>query len=363
MDRPDSLLRMMLLLLLVATPLRAQAFGVIVWDFSNPIASVPRWDAEPRTFAARDRSLVGGLTYSLQGGSYESFRNLLTWSVVPSVDAFRDAIEDAFVAWTEVDSATGLGTPLSFAPDLSIPVQGVTGYPYVSPLGAEIDLLASADAVFWNAGDAFLVAQAFYLSDYSIGGKQSVRLTSGVEDFPSAAIVAVDIVFNSNPQALWDLDSFRLMLTHEIGHALGLADVDFLGGPYFLDDGYDVSSSQSAADTLMNAWADQIDPFNPPQSPGLGVFAVADGDPGLDSAGVDLLMERCQTGSVGAGTCSVAGPLLGDLFPLSNDEFAGRQYLYPVPEPDSGMGALAIFAIVAARYSRDRYVVSSRACS
>lgn len=81
-----------------------------------------RWDAAPRTHDGNERSLDGGLRYAVEGRSYEAFRDLLTWNVVPTVPDFQLAVEQAFAAWTSVDPATGLGTNLSFVADFGTPV-------------------------------------------------------------------------------------------------------------------------------------------------------------------------------------------------------------------------------------------------
>src|SRR5687767_4949244 len=74
-----------------------------------------RWDADPsRTFSGFERSLNGGLRYSVQGGSYENFRNLFSWTGgLPSVADFTTAVEQAFGAWTAVDPVSGFGTSIS----------------------------------------------------------------------------------------------------------------------------------------------------------------------------------------------------------------------------------------------------------
>ena len=52
--------------------------------------------------------------------------------------------------------------------------------------------------------------------------------------------------------------SFQIVLSHEIGHAIGLGDVDSFHGASgglltrFYDDNYDASTSQTAAKTLSN---------------------------------------------------------------------------------------------------------------
>ena len=81
------------------------------------------------------------------------------------------------------------------------------------------------------------------------------------------------------------------MLTHEIGHAIGLKDVEAaISQASFIDDNYDSSTAETVAATLNNSWALEIDPYNPANSP-LGLYTVANGSPGNDSDGVNLLME------------------------------------------------------------------------
>ena len=78
-----------------------------------------RWDAAPRVIGGNERSLDGGLRYSLQGGSFAAFRDLIPWfSAPPSVAEFQQAIETAFAAWESTDPVTGLGTSVHFVPDL-----------------------------------------------------------------------------------------------------------------------------------------------------------------------------------------------------------------------------------------------------
>lgn len=45
--------------------------------------------------------------------------------------------------------------------------------------------------------------------------------TSGVADYPSFAISGADLFINGNSGAQYTLDDFHLLLTHELGHALG----------------------------------------------------------------------------------------------------------------------------------------------
>src|SRR3954471_9798784 len=127
-----------------ASPARA---GVIENFASTSLGGGSRWDAAPRTVVLSgenlERSLDGGLRFSLQGGSYQSFRDKFSWAggAAPNVADFTAAVNQAFNCWTAVDPATGLGTSLYFVPDLSTPVVGKNdGAGGWDPRGAEIDL-------------------------------------------------------------------------------------------------------------------------------------------------------------------------------------------------------------------------------
>jgi len=112
------------------------------------------WDAAPRNIAGvGERSLDGGLRYSVQGGSLEAYRDLFSWTggVAPGVAAFTAGVQQAFDFWSAVDPASGLGTDLVFVSDVNTAVVGNnTGGGGLSIQGAEIDLFGSTDAFFWN---------------------------------------------------------------------------------------------------------------------------------------------------------------------------------------------------------------------
>ncbi len=93
-----------------------------------------------------------------------------------------------------------------------------------------------------------------------------------------------------NTSKTFTLASFRRTLTHEIGQAIGLGDVETDVNPQFIDDNFDGTSSDTALATLTNSWALLINPFDPAASP-ISVYTVPNGDPGIDTDGVDLLME------------------------------------------------------------------------
>ena len=318
------------------SPHRADAFNV----FDVLQNGVARWNSDPHSVDGVERSLDGGLRYSLQGGSYEAFRDLLRWDgTPPSVAEFQEAVEGAFESWKVVDPATSLGTDVRFVPDLATPVVGLpfvddpAGRFQLNP-GAEIDVIVE-DFSWSNA----------YANPYFDPNTDVVTLTSGVSDYPAAVMSGVDLYFSRN--TTWDLTSFQVVLSQEVGHVLGLGLVDFGKGAYgifsdYYDDNFDGTSRATARETLTNSYADVIDPFDPNNSPGLTLYEVCDAmpgdpfdcrsDPGVKTPGVDLLMEGFE-------------PHLPRDF-LQNDEFAGRQFLYPfIREPGDFNGT---------RYSRSR---------
>lgn len=287
-----------------------------------------RWDADPFSVdlggTLYERSLDGGLRYSLEGGSYEAFRDLFSWVLLPSVADFTAAIDAAFAAWASVDPVTGLGTDLSFVADLGTPVVGTLNGGGVDPRGAEIDLFASDDANSWDPGDPSTKAEALITRSTT----NLATLTSGTPDYAGAsAITGADITFNSD--GLYTLDFFRRLLTHEIGHTLGFLDAegDF-SGTSFVDDNYDGTSNATGLATLTNSWALLVNPLDPAASP-LSRYMVPWPNPGgTTSPGVDLLMESRGLGA-GPGTTNP----LSNLVPLTNDDYGSRQFLYPYVAP------------------------------
>ncbi|HQY89715.1 MAG TPA: PEP-CTERM sorting domain-containing protein, partial [Tepidisphaeraceae bacterium] len=202
----------------------------------------------------------------------------------------------------------------------------------VNPAGAEIDLFGDTDAGFWTPGNGSTKGETYFDAIFD-----DVTLTSGTTNYPDGGpISGADIAINSNPQAVYSLDFFRRLLSHEIGHAIGMADVEGSINPgAFIDDNYD---SNDPLATLTNSWAAMVDPLDPGASIGLQRYNVSNA--AIGTSGVNILME-----SFGLGIA--AGNPVGNLTPLSNDDYGIRQFMYPVvPEPTSimliGVGAIAM---------------------
>ena len=313
-------------LMFFCTP-NAHAFRVI--DTTSEGFGILRWNAAPHFVDGVERSLDGGLRYSVVGGSYEAFRDELSWvGAPPSVADFQNAVESAFAAWETVDGASGLGTNLSFVPDFDTVVvdEGPNG-PFTGlNRGAEIDLIIFRAPPFIPGGSS-LFADASPEAN-------SVTLTSGVESYPAGVISGADIGFNAN--FAYDLEQFQGNLTHSIGSSLGLAGGDLHPDIYgdelsqFYDDDYDETR---ALETLTNSFSHLIDPLDPNNSPGLGLYEVC--DPNLPGGP----LHKCVSG-VGIRTPGVDNVM--ENFPptphwptaLQNDDFAGRQFLYPFTESD-----------------------------
>ena len=307
------------------------------------VAGIPgawtRWDASPRFVDGVERSLDGGLRYSIETGSYEALRDQFLWvPAPPEVADFEAAIHRAFEHWTVIDPATGLSAGFYFVEDLS--TAAVDEFAGAAPpsgfiglnAGAEIDLFADTP----HAGPSFAASVVIFLDPVG----WTVDLPSGVEDYPALPISGADI--RINPGFVWSLRGFEVLLTHEVGHALGLSDLErpsgIGGGSGFFDDNFDPSTSETAVETLSNSFAEIIDPFDPDLSPLLEAHDDLNQDPGLDSQGATLLMQ-----SEGIFDLTFQPPF------LQNDEFAARQFLYPVAVPEpvfptmllTGLGVLS----------------------
>jgi hypothetical protein len=316
-----------------------QAVAFVIMEV--PGRGVARWNAEPHAINGVERSLDGGLRYSLQGGSYEAFRDLLRWQgEPPSVADFQGAVEDAFAVWESVDPATGLGTDLYFVPDLDTPVVAEPNDVDLSERfrlnrGSEIDVVAQ----YFSGSDGIA-------SNYGDPGITQVTLTSGTTGYAAGVFSGVDIFINRN--TAYTLERFTPFLAHEIGHALGLGDVDYARGyggflSGFYDDNFDGSSGTTALATLTNSFADRIDPLDPNNSPELEVYDVCTQfdqnqycHPGIDTPGIQIIMEGTTT------------PGESRSLALDADTFAARQFLYP-------------FVLVPGDFNADK-VLTGRGC-
>jgi len=340
----------------VSSPIYA---GDIFGFSGSTIGGGFRWDAAPRTINLSgtnyERSLDGGIRYSLQGGSFQAYRDQFTWSVTPTVPEFQTAVQQAFDAWKSVDPVSGFGSTLNFVPDLATPVVG-TGAGNVNPRGAEIDLLAATSAGSWGFGSTGTQGETYF---QAIGS--TVTLTSGTVNYAgSGAISGADITLNNNAGAVYNLNIFRRLLTHEIGHAIGLGDVEGSINPNaFIDDNYDGTNAATALATLTNNWVAQVNILNPAASP---LFRFTPGaNPGTSTTGVDILMESFGLG-IGA-----SNPVT-NLVPLSNDDYNTRQFLYPVAIPEPSTYVLICAGIGGAGFygwkrRRQQNELESKSCS
>lgn len=325
---------------------------VVAWPASAfRVSGIPgawtRWDAAPRYVQGVERSLDGGLRYSIETGSYEGLRDQFIWVPgPPSVMDFKAAVHRAFEHWTVVDPATGLPAGYYFVEDLSTPafddLAGASGSGGLIGLnsGAEIDIFADTP----HPGASFGASVVIFIDPVG----WTVDLPSGVCDYPALPISGADI--RINPAFAWSLSGFEVLLTHEIGHTLGLSDLErpsgIGGGSGFIDDNFEPSTSTTARQTLKNSFALLIDPLNPDDSPLIEIFGNINKNPGLDSPGVKLLMES-----------EGIFDLLGEPPFLQNDEFAARQFLYPVTVPEPAfptMLTLGLAALYGAAWLRER---------
>ncbi|MEM8952830.1 MAG: hypothetical protein AAGD22_01640 [Verrucomicrobiota bacterium] len=285
-----------------------------------------RWDAAPRNIfgTSTERSLDGGLRYSVEGGDLATWYGDFTFTDGTSSSEFASIVASAFSAWEKTDPSSGLTTDVFFVPDFG------TSVGFNDPtVGAEIDLFSSDFGNTSRSGFAQVWTEV-WLSDV-------ITLTSGKTNHGRNVIVGTQINMNNAPGTTWTADSFLRVLVHEIGHTLGLGDVDIDqdtvndDNPFnddglvsdWYDDNYDGTSAATQIATLSNSFATIIDPFDPEGTSGLTKYLIP----------VDAL----DAGSGNEPAILMESNGDGVLFGLANDDYAGRQFLYPsltiVPEP------------------------------
>jgi len=330
------------IVLIIFCALQPVMAGIIFGSDGN-LGGGYRWDAESYDYqytpnTTLERSLDGGLRYSLEGGSVEAYRDQFTWDVLPTVGEMSNLLDLAFSAWESNDPISGLGTDIFFIDDSANTLAVGDVFASANILGAEIDLFGS------DAGDTGLRATSYF---WATDDGNEATLTSGTTDYSGAyAIIGSDINMNNNGGAVYSLDIFQRILTHEIGHSLGLGDLEDFGGNGFIDDNFDPNDPLG---TLTNSWAHLVNPLDPSSSLGLNqYFNVTTAD--LAVSGVDLLMESW---GVGIGPNNP----LSNPIPLTADEYGMRQFLYPTlvqeaPEPSTFVLFIASWGLLISKRFR-----------
>ncbi len=161
MKKACSILLLLCSVMFVLIEPNSSSATTIFWNAA--LAGGYRWDVASRNFNGLERSLDGGLPYSVQTGSCAGCRDLFSWQgTASSVFDFQQAIEDAFHAWTITDPVSRLSSDIFFLADF-----GTTA---IGP---------------------------------GVGG---VILTSGTVGYGGGGITGADVSFNNNPQAVYTLD-------------------------------------------------------------------------------------------------------------------------------------------------------------
>ncbi|NEQ11372.1 MAG: PEP-CTERM sorting domain-containing protein [Moorea sp. SIO4E2] len=304
---------------LVIIPTDVQAFSLVALDLINPtdgtftgtrlnpfsnetnkvrvphsLDNAPRWDSVNRIDGVgTNRSLVNGLEYNFQGGSIENFFNFFTFEPFTTLTQFTKAINSGFAQWANNSS-------VSFT-KVDIPVVNTEGISGNRIQGTEIDILAGLPVGSVDFGGVTRIW----------GVDQKTRLTNGFSSdnsglFPSSRIYAVDLFMNNN--ITWKLSDWQATFTHELGHALGLGDVElafsFFDNNKTINDFLPINQNGDVRENLIDL-----------------------GDLTIDATS-GILMRSRFTG----------------LTELQNDDIGGIQFLYPtnVPEPGTLVGLLAV---------------------
>lgn len=291
-----------------------------------------RWDSKARSFGTvNNRSLVGGLGYNFEGGNLTTFMQQFTFEAGVDQSDFNAAVAASFNAWSSRDSFvtfTKASDPVVWDFDINDGNQAQ---------GNEIDFFG----VGTDPGIATPEASLGALGVTMIwGADKPVRLTNGYSPdgtglFPSTSIFASDIAINYKyitplgDLVPWKIEHWQATLTHELGHALGLGDVDNPLLHFFDDD---------VADPLLHNGLVVNDQMTINEAGDVRYLLSDWGQPCTEAkfgpACAGILMRSEFTG----------------LLALAPDDVAGLHFLYPVPEPESyammlaGLGLLALVA-------------------
>lgn len=282
-------------LLGVVDPITGQLTGNVTGDLN----SAARWDSVNRMDGVgTNRSLVGGLSYNFQGGSLANYFALFTWAAGSTLAQFQTAVNSAFDAWQSEDKN------IKFTPG-TVAVAAPTMATDNHVVGNEIDFFAQA-----ALGASGLT--------FKYGVQDPVRLTNGYSNdgsgnfTPSDRIYASDIYINTVSGMGWTIGNWQDTFTHEIGHALGLGDVDvrdFIDSNANPGDGSDINEGGDVRVGLHTG---------PPLSVELATDAHI------------LMCSDC--------------PLVTTPSP---DDVSGLHFLYPVDEPAGlGLFALAVLTLI-----------------
>lgn len=266
-------------------------------------------------------SSISGLSDGIQVGVETGFATDLG-ATGAEIALFNQAVADAFGAWEN--------PALQF--DITFDALGVAEG---ASVGFEIDVFAVP-----GSHDVFSGNNFFGLANVDLSFSGDRPLTNG-QSFPGFVISGADIFINIDNVLFLgaafeltpseELAAGQRLLTHEIGHAIGLGHPNS-NNPFGVETNYDTD------DDPLNAMI--IDPADP-----FGALIVS---PNTDDAAI---MSNRPCGDPLDAPCPA-------LFftSLRNDDLGGLDALYPVPEPTTAaLFALGLFGLAALRRARDGF--------